>query len=225
MLEESEAHVENSDGPSNRSELPPRQAPPATLRAVSEIPDFPYATFEEFASACRQGDALVWTRYRPSVPRAILSGPNKIIQMIALYSGAWIAAAFAIAAIVSHDGRLALGIPAALLAFVTAQQNLNMASGCLSISATFAAWFAGAIFGWRELLLVGFASCGSWAITSFGLSGADMALRGAMIESEAMLLWLYEQGAIASIHRKDGAPQAAPDPSVWPPPPRTGDSV
>ncbi|MCW3059250.1 MAG: hypothetical protein JWQ02_1071, partial [Capsulimonas sp.] len=88
---------------------------PKTLQSVADIPDFPFATFEEFSTAVQDGTALVWTGFNLRVLLTLSSWPARIVTLTALSSGVWVAAAFAAAAIITGQGWLVVGVLTALL--------------------------------------------------------------------------------------------------------------
>ncbi|MEO7718077.1 MAG: hypothetical protein ABIY70_17895 [Capsulimonas sp.] len=189
---------------------------PKTLQSVADIPDFPFATFEEFAAAVRDERTAVWTQFHFRVFLTLSSWLERILVLVALSSGVWVAVAFAIAAFVTGQGLLVVGVVTALLGAWTASPNFNLINGCLPFVTTFAGFPAALITGKPILVVTGYASIGTWLVTGLGYVFASLQVRGAMLESETMLLWLCEQGAVGKVYKIE-APE--PDPAVWPPPP------
>ena len=73
-------------------------------QSLTDLPDFPYATYDEFLEAHRQGQALVWVR--PDLRAAWrLGGTDDRVMYLFLFGAAWlIAAAFAFFAYRQHNG-------------------------------------------------------------------------------------------------------------------------
>jgi len=71
-------------------------------QSLTDLPDFPYATYDEFLEAHRQGQALVWVR--PDLRAAWrLGGTDDRVMYLFLFGAAWlIAAAFAFFTVSLH---------------------------------------------------------------------------------------------------------------------------
>jgi hypothetical protein len=169
-------------------------------KSVSELPDFPFDSFEEFREACREGRALVWVRYDFRAVWKISCPVDRACQVLLTGSALVASILFCCAAFVRHDSWLLWGVPAALLGslFSSPSPGIISGGGCVAIP-LFAAGFFGATFVNRSLLWAGLAGVVCWFLASAGKGVADPTIREAMVKSEETFLWLYGRRVITKV--------------------------
>ncbi len=176
------------------------------ISSITDLPDFPFATYDEFLQAHEQGQALIWVR--PAVGTAWkLGGPDDRVMYVFLFGAAWfIAAAFAVFAFRQHNGWLLLGSLASLICFMYATPSpACVGHGCIPGSMFIASLIASPFAG-TSALLIGFAAPVSWFLASAGLGVVDGAIREAMVRSEETFLQFYAQGVITNVEKKPNDP-------------------
>ena len=181
---------------------------PPIPQSVAELPDFPFATFEEFREAHREGRARVWVRYDfPSV-WACSSVADRVLQVALTGSGVFAALAFVVLAAITRDPWWLCGIPAALLGLLCSSPSpgLLAGGGCIVLPLC-AAGAAGSVFLDRSLFWAGAAGFVCWFLASAGQGVADATIREAMLQSEETFLRLYGRRAIAKVEAVEAPPE------------------
>ena len=177
-------------------------------QAETEAPEPPFATFEEFREAYREGRARVWVRYDFKSVWAFSSKDERVGQIVLTGSAFLAVLVFTVLAIVTKDRWWLCGVPAALLGllFASPSPGLLTGGGCIMVP-MFAAGVIGSVFLDRSLLWAGIASFACWFLASAGQGVADATIREAMLTSEAAFLQLRRR-AITRIEVLEEPPDA-----------------
>ncbi|MDQ2798417.1 MAG: hypothetical protein M3Y13_02095, partial [Armatimonadota bacterium] len=181
-------------------------------RSVADIPNFPFATYDEFVQAVKDGKAgvsiscgafnhdarLTWTLgdWRDRIPYCVL-----------LTTPAWMALGFILIAFLRPDAWMLLGVLACLLGMMSAAPNLSLSSGCLAWLCFFPAMILAPFFH-PPLILAGIASLYCWLLSSFAVIGAFEDARNAVTRSETVFLWMYQRKKVEVVRSSSGSPVA-----------------
>jgi hypothetical protein len=165
--------------------------------SVANIPDFPFATYDEFVQADKDGKAetLIAARAFNQDARlvwALGTQEEKTSYTISLATPALMALGFVLFAFVCHDFWLLFGVLACLLGVIGASPNLNLLDGCLALLCFVGANIA-SIFLHSSLLFVGCASPVSLFLSSFALAFSMEFAQRAVTRSETIFLWMYQR--------------------------------
>ena len=119
-------------------------------QVVGDLPEFPFATFEEFRDAQREGRARVWVRYDFKSVWAFSSASERVGQIALTGSALSAALVFTVLAILTKDRWWLCGVPAALLGLLFAAPSPGLISGggCIMVPIFAAGVIASPLLFW-----------------------------------------------------------------------------
>jgi len=181
---------------------------PLVQQSVAELPEFPFASFEEFREAYREGRARVWVRYDFRSVWEFSSSSERAGQIALTGSALFACLIFLLLAALTHNLWWLCGAPAALLGMLAASPSPGLISGggCIAVP-LFAAGVIGSVFLDRSLFWAGIAGFVCWFFASAGQGIADVTIRDAMVKSEETFLLLYSRRAITRVEALEEEPK------------------
>jgi hypothetical protein len=167
--------------------------------SVADLPDFPYPTYAAFVEAVNKGMALVWVDYRFHPVWQLLRRPiDRLFHLALVGSHLWVSFLLLALAIYRREYWLLWGIPIQWLSSLCASPTPGCLNGCLPFLA-FLGSSTAFLFTGKPLFLLGGAGLITWFARSAGFGMGDLILREAMLQSEAVLLWLIRAGVITDV--------------------------